>query len=331
MCGKVSVIVPIYNVEPYLKRCVDSLLVQTYSNYEILLIDDCSMDNSSTIAKEYAQAHPELCRFIQREKNGGLSAARNTGMEAAVGEWLAFVDSDDWVTEDYISAMYEVAQRDQADIVMSSRYYYYPLKRKTVVVSPFSDLTTESPQREKIALCTPSATSRLFRTSFFHGSGLLFPTNVWRAEDMGVVVPLLTRTHKISIVNKPMYYYFQRQGSLSNTNHKKVDVSFFPRSIQNMERNSVAGFEKELEFRAIHELMYGMIMIMIRSGRSREDVKKQVDWFDEKYPKWRNNPYLDKLPKAKQVFIDCAGKKQYAVLKMMIWAWDRKQKIAGLR
>lgn len=328
MDEKISVIVPIYNVEPYLKRCVDSLLEQTYQNFEILLVDDCSTDNGPEIAKEYAQTHPQLCRFIQREKNGGLSAARNTAMEAAQGEWLAFVDSDDWVTEDYLSSMYEVAQRDQADIVMSSRYYYYPDTGKVVEVSPFSNLETNSSQNEKIALCMPSATARLFRTSLFRESGLVFPTNVWRAAEQGIIIPLLTRTSKISILNKPMYYYLQRSDSNSNKNHKNVDISFYPKSVENVENNSMSLFETELEFRAISDLMYGMIMIMMRSDRSREEVNKQVDWFDEKYPEWRKNPYLVKLPKGKRIFISCAGRKQYTVLKVLIWLWDRKQKIS---
>ena len=102
MQEKVSVIVPIYNVEKYLRRCVDSLVRQVHKNIEILLIDDCSTDESSVIAREYAAKYPQLCHYIQRDENGGLSAARNTGIEASTGKWLAFVDSDDWVTEDYV-------------------------------------------------------------------------------------------------------------------------------------------------------------------------------------------------------------------------------------
>ena len=328
MGDKVSIIVPIYNVEPYLKRCVDSLIKQTYQNIEILLVDDCSTDAGAAIAKEYANTYPQLCRFIQREKNGGLSAARNTGMDAATGEWLAFVDSDDWVTEEYVEAMYEVAQKDHADIVMSSIYYYYS-NGFCKEVSPFADLTTASSQKEKVALCRPYAVTRLFRKSFIQAAGLEFPTNVWRAAEQGMTIPLLTRTERISVLRKPMYYYFQRSDSNSNKNYKNVDVTFYPKSTENVEENSKPGFEQELEFRAVSDLMYGMIMIMVRAGNSKEDIIQQVEWFNNKYPKWRENPYISRLPKGKQIFIDCAGKKKYAILRVLIWLWDIKQRIAN--
>ena len=184
-------------------------MAQKYSNLEILLIDDCSTDGSANIAREYEIQYPEKVRYIQRKENGGQAAARDTGLDLATGEWISFVDSDDWVTDEYISAMYEVAVRDDADIVMSSIYYYYP-SGKCVEVSPFADLTTQSSHKEKIALSRPYAVTRLFRRSFIEDTGLRFPTNVRRADDQGLIVPLLTRTLKISILKKPMYYYFQR-------------------------------------------------------------------------------------------------------------------------
>lgn len=320
----ISIIVATYNMESYLRRCIDSLLKQTYRNIEILLIDDCSTDGSAAIAREYAQLDSR-CRFIQLEKNGRQAAARNIGLKEAKGEWLSFVDSDDWVTEDYISAMYDIAKQDEADIVMSSIYYWYPNGRYEEV-SPFADLTTESSHKEKVALSRAYSVTRLFRKSFVDATNIVFPTNIWRALDQGFTVPLLTRTEKVSILRKPLYYYFQRPNSNSNQNHKQVDVSFFPRSVQNVENNSASGFETELEFRAIHDLMYGMIMIMVRSGRSSKEIAEQIEWFNKKYSNWRRNPYFTRLPKGKQVFIDCARKKWITALRMLNFAWNAKQK-----
>ena len=244
---KVSVIVPIYNVEPYLRRCLDSLVIQKHKNIEILMVDDCSTDGSVVIAKEYAEKYPQF-RLVQREKNGGASATRNTGLKSAVGDWIAVVDSDDWVTEEYVSAMYEVAERDNADIVMSSRYYYYPNTRKTIEVSPFSDLTTESSQQEKVALCTPSATARLFRKNFIDSTGIVFPEDIPRSEETVAVIPWLTITQNVSIIRRPMYYYFQRPDSLSNKCSEKEDISFLPKAIRRMTELSLPGFEEELDF-----------------------------------------------------------------------------------
>lgn len=330
MDEKISIIVPIYNVEPYLQRCVDSLLAQTYSNYEILLVDDCSKDNSGVIAKKYAQAHPELCRFIQREKNGGSSAARNTGLEAAQGEWLAFIDSDDWVAEDYISAMYEVAQLDQAEIVVNNSYYvsYNEKKFQNVCIAP--EINTHSSIKDKLVSLRFAPWCKLFRKNCFKQHQIFFPEDIWRCEDLSTVIPLFTRVNKIAILHHPSYYHFQRKNSLSTANNN-IDLDFYPKTIQRMYFLSARGYEKELEFRAISELMYGMVMIMLRSGKGKRAVYDHVDWFNEKYPEWRNNPYLDRLPKAKQLFVSCAGRKQYAALKVMIYLWDCKQRITALR
>lgn len=320
MKDKVSIIVPIYNVENYLRKCIDSLVTQTYENIEIVMVDDCSTDKSAEIAKEYVNKFSDKCVFVQRKENGRLSAARNSGIAVCTGEWITFVDSDDWVTEDYISSLYEVAIKDNADIVMSGVYYYYPKSRRIVENSynAIGDLTTKSSQREKVALSGPYAVTRLYRKSFYDNTGLEFPTNVWRAAEQGITIPLLTWTDKISILRKPMYYYYQRNDSNSNQNYKNVDTSFMLKSIKNVETNSAKGFEKELEYRDIVDIMYGLILVMIYSGKKNGEIKRQVDWFNKKYPYWKKNIYLSKTIMGKRIFIYFAGKKMCFILRTMV-------------
>lgn len=321
---KVSIIVPIYNVLEYLERCVNSLFQQKYKNIEIILVDDCSTDGSRELAQKLAEKDSR-CIFIQREKNGGLSAARNTGMKVASGEWLAFVDSDDWVTEDYISAMYDVAKKDDADIVMSSIYYYYE-NGSYKEVSPFADLTTKSSQREKIALCRPYACGKLYKNNLFKIRKIKFPEDIWRSEDISTIIPLMSYTDKISILNKPLYYYYQRKTSLSNMNNKNVDISFYPKTINRMFELSKQGFELELEYRSICDLMYGMIMIMLRSKKTNKEILEIINSFNKKHPHWKKNIYLKRLAKGKRVFVLCTSYKWLGVLKLLIWCWDKKER-----
>lgn len=114
----VSVIVPIYKVEPYLRKCVDSLLAQDYENLEIVLVDDGSPDNCPQIADEYAQTHENVTTL--HKPNGGLGDARNYGVEHAKGDWIAFVDSDDYVSQTYISDMADLVTRFQADMAVTN-------------------------------------------------------------------------------------------------------------------------------------------------------------------------------------------------------------------
>jgi glycosyltransferase involved in cell wall biosynthesis len=227
------------------------------------------------VAKKYAEQFPDKCVFIQREKNGGLAATRNSALKAFSGDWVTFVDSDDWVDKEYVSALHSAAIKENADIAMCQFYYSYPsgaLER----VSPFGDLTTESSHKEKVAFSDSCSCTRFFRRRLFTDMGIDFPEDIWRSEDISTIIPLLTKTDKIALVEEPLYYYFQRSTSLSNQNYKGVDVTFFPKTIKRMLNLSSVGFERELEYRAINELMYGMVMVMLRSGKSRKELKEHI-------------------------------------------------------
>ena len=117
---KISIIIPVYNVEDYLSMCIESVIAQTYKDWELILVDDGSPDNSGSICDEYASRDPRI-RVIHK-KNAGVSAARNTGIEAANGEWISFIDSDDWVDTDYLEK-FEL-DKDDADLIIQGLEYY---------------------------------------------------------------------------------------------------------------------------------------------------------------------------------------------------------------
>lgn len=119
---KVSVIVPFYNAERYLKQCLDSLQKQTYSNFEVLLINDGSIDQSYQIAAEYVKIDERFSLITQ--SNAGIATARNVGLQKMSGEYVTFVDGDDFVSQDYLTKMIKVAKTEQADLVISSYYRY---------------------------------------------------------------------------------------------------------------------------------------------------------------------------------------------------------------
>lgn len=312
----ISVVVPIYNVEAYLKNCIESLLEQDYENYEIILVDDCSTDHGLEIAKEYLRKVPEKCKLVQRKENGGLSAARNSGIKVAIGEWITFIDSDDWVANDYLSSLYNVAYQDDADVVMGNIYYAY--SRSNVRASTaFGNLKNGADNKEIIAICKSYACGRLFKTKLFLESQIYFPEDIKRSEDIGTIIPILTRARHISLVEKPLYFYFQRSTSISNSNIN-VDLSFYPQTLQRMYDLSKSGFESELEFRSVHEMLYGMVLLMLESNKPVTEFRNHVDRFNQNFPNWRKNQYISWLPKEKYIFILLSGKKCYLALKMLV-------------
>lgn len=314
----ISIIVPIYNVQDYLKKCIDSLLDQDYGNCEIVLVNDCSTDAGPKIAKEYADNHPDKCVLINHEVNGGLSAARNTGIKHANGEWLTFVDSDDWVSKDYVSGLYETAVKEHADVVIGGVVYAYD-DGTLKTADSYGCLSNGAANKQIIAQCRSYACGRLFYRGLFSENGIEFPSDIRRSEDIGTIIPILTRAKKIAIYEKEVYFYYQRKTSLSLSN-KNIDLSFYPKTVTRMLELSEPGFEQELEFRCVHELLYGMVYLMILSKKSHKEFATHIDSFNEKHKGWETNPYISALPKAKQVFIKLAGRKQYGILKILVAA-----------
>ena len=122
MTEKITVIVPVYNVEHYLDKCLDSVIKQTYKNIEIIVVNDGSTDNSGEICQEYAQKDNRIV-YIEKE-NGGLSDARNAGLDQMTGSYVTFVDSDDWIEQDYVETLYQKITEYQADIAIGNYYSF---------------------------------------------------------------------------------------------------------------------------------------------------------------------------------------------------------------
>ena len=314
----VSIIVPIYNVEKYLHKCIRSLVKQSYNPIEIIMVDDCSTDGSALIAKKYAEEHPDICCFIQRENNGGLSAARNSGMKIANGEWLSFVDSDDWVSEDYVSSLIATATSSEAEVVLGNANYVYD-NGEMKSANAFGNLKPGASKKEIIALCRSYAWGRLFKASLYYDSNIVFPEDIKRSEDIGTIIPILTKAGTIALLEKPIYYYYQRSTSISNTN-KNIDLAFYLKTLKRMFDLSSDGYEEELEFRAIHEMLYGMVYLMIDSDKPKKDFISHVEWFNKRFPNWRKNKYISELLPAKKVFIELAGRKMYFLVRFLVKA-----------
>lgn len=314
----ISIIVPVYNVQDYLRKCIDSLLNQDYENCEIVLVNDCSTDESPRIAKEYVAKHPNKCILVNHEKNGGLSAARNTGIKHANGEWLSFVDSDDWVSKDYVSGLYDTAIKEHADIVIGGVVYAYD-NGVLRSADSYGNLKNGAANKDIIAQCRSYACGRLFKSVLFSESGICFPVDIRRSEDIGTIIPILTRAKRIAIFEKEVYFYYQRNTSLSLSN-QNIDLSFYPKTVKRMIELSKTGFEQELEFRCIHELLYGMVYLMILSKKGRKEFIAHINAFNEEHKGWQANPYIPELPKAKQLFVKLAGLKLYGLLKLLVTA-----------
>ena len=213
---KVSVIVPIYNVEQYIQKCLDSLVNQTYPNYEILLIDDGSKDGSSEIAQIYANRYDNVSYY--RKINGGLSDARNYGIERARGDFLMFIDSDDFVDSRLIEKMIEMQSRTNADMVACDMMYAYEDGRNIIASAGEFDLDSAKDNINLLNI-NNSACNKLFHRDLF--KDIRFPLGKLY-EDLFIVPILIYRSKLIAHVKEALYFYLQREGSIVHKNNQRM-------------------------------------------------------------------------------------------------------------
>lgn len=217
---KVSIIVPIYKVENYLDRCINSLVLQTYRNIEIILVDDGSPDNCGEICDNYAKRDSRI--KVIHKKNGGLSDARNAGFEASTGDIIAYVDSDDWISKNMIFETVQVMQQQEADIVAFGFYKTDGYKLNTIYNS--ESISIYDKEEALLKLCQNKqvqshAWDKIYRKRVLVNNP--FPIGKLY-EDVFVMHKIFERANKIVFVDKPFYYYFQREGSILTINSAKA-------------------------------------------------------------------------------------------------------------
>ncbi len=210
----ISVIVPVYNVEKYLPKCIESILAQTYEHIEILLIDDGAQDQSGKICDDYAQKDSRI-RVIHKE-NGGLSDARNRGIIEARGEYLGFIDSDDYIDPDMYEVLYNTLEKHGADMSMCGVYEIYE-GQTAEQVSVIEDFVCSAEQAMKIVIDGQInyayAVNKLYKRELF--DDIRYPVGKI-IEDAFVILFLLEKTHKVALTNARKYYYFHRENSITS-------------------------------------------------------------------------------------------------------------------
>ena len=223
MGEKISVIVPVYNVEAYLERCVESILQQTYAHFELILINDGSTDSSGQICDHLASQYENI--KVYHIENAGVSNARNMGIQLATGSWVTFIDSDDFVTQDYLATLASAVEGVNIGFVIAPLHH---IKNGIVTDLPPHSGKTELWSTEE----TMKELLMTTRTSFFPVAKLFkrdlladekFNTNYHLAEDALFLTELLLKTRCSSVfIDKPVYYYDHREGSATTSVNRHV-------------------------------------------------------------------------------------------------------------
>lgn len=287
MKPRISVIVPVYNVKCYLDRCINSILNQSFRDFELILVNDGSTDGSLNICKKYVDKD-ERVKIIS-QSNKGMSAARNTGLKNADGYYICFVDSDDFVEKNYLFQLLNKIKEEQADVVVCEFYFVNEDGRKNKIRKfniPANDRNLNGRKYLEYLFKDNSDIyivpwNKLFKRDLFNN--VKFETNKY-FEDEFLVVPLFWNIKKVSLLRKPLYNYVQRSGSSTNLpiNLKKIlDVCDF--------KKRRADFFKEKKEKKLFKLAsqsYKSWIIFCDSEYSNFIDKKLEKLFQQEFRKY---------------------------------------------
>ena len=220
----VSVIIPVYKVEPYFRRCLDSVINQTYTNLEIILVDDGSPDNCPQICDEYALKDRRI--VVIHKENGGLSDARNAGLNICKGDYITFVDSDDWVDLQYIEELFRLLTESDSDIAIGENFQTNNIQsRPCYVINSFVYTSKEALVHlfENTHAAFIISCGKLYKKELF--SKLRFPVGKYHEDEYTTYI-LFYHSKQIAYTSQVLYYYYQRSDSITGSRHPWDVLSF---------------------------------------------------------------------------------------------------------
>lgn len=314
---KVSVIVPVYNVEEYIDKCLDTLTNQTFKDYELIVINDGSSDNSESIILDYQKKYPKLIKYYKKE-NGGLSSARNYGIEKSTGEYLMFIDSDDYVSNDMVEKLYNKIDKEQSDMVICN-YYRVTCKGKFIKNYNINPGTTNIKSNPEIILNKQAAWNKIYKKELF--SQNKFDEGKYY-EDLRLIPKLYLECKKIAFIDDFCYYYIERDNSIMKDinlekNYEIVEaidslITYYK------SHNKYERYKEEIEFMMLDNIMVSTFdRIICSTDNIKNNLKRYWDFIDNNFPNYKKNKYIKTWDKKRKLIYFLNSHKLYYITKLI--------------
>lgn len=303
---KVSIIVPVYNVEKYIEKCLNSLVKQTMEDIEIIIVNDGSKDNSINVINKFIKKYPEKIQYLEK-KNGGLSDARNYGLPYAKGEYIAFLDSDDYVEEDMYEKMYKLAKKENSDMVECDFIWEYPNKQKEDIGQIY---TNKKQMLEKVRVV---AWNKLIKTNIVIENKITFPKG-YRYEDVEFTYKLVPYLNRVSFLKKPCVHYVQRENSISNLQNERTKEIFnvLDHVLDFYKKNNIYDeYKEELEYIYTRYLLCSSLlrMVKIKNKKIKNKVLEETwEKLNYNFPNWKRNRILNQNKNVKNIYMKSINK-----------------------
>ncbi len=297
-----SIIIPCYNAVSFVDRTLQALERQTFPDFEVILVDDCSTDNTYERCKCWAASSILPVTLLRNSKNSGPGASRKLGLQHARGKFIGFCDSDDWYEPDLLELVHSKIQTEEADLVFFDFYRCFSDNQK-VKGGSLHNFSKCNAKEDFIALATDSLWALSVKKTLFEKVPMV---DLYNAEDVVIVPLLMAEAERVSFLDLPLYNYFYRLQSLSTHANERV-VDNFLKAYSFLIAHKKKGYDAAFEFLCVKLVIYGVFYNAIRCGMKRKYLRKILDDFEKNYPNWYQNLYRTYLPKRKRFWMFCVN------------------------
>ncbi|MFZ2714671.1 MAG: glycosyltransferase family 2 protein [Streptococcus suis] len=250
----VSIIVPAYNVEKYIEKCLSSILKQTYTNIEVIVVDDGSTDNTGQLLDNISQKDSRVC--VVHKKNAGVSAARNSGIEISTGEYLVFVDGDDYIASDYVEYMLSLIGNTGSEFCLSKRCYTKSGEKQT----ESEYIEKLQPEDATALLLSPDVIvgcwNKIFKRSFLVDNNLKFSTTLFYGEGLSFITTAAQLSNSVGVGNRKVYYYRRNNEASATTKFNIEKIYNGEKALENIRKQLIINSEKINTMHDLHRCLF---------------------------------------------------------------------------
>ena len=305
---KLSIIVPVYGVEKYIDKCLNSLVKQSLKEIEIIVVNDGTKD-------KYVKKYPDKIKSYIKE-NGGQGSARNYGLKKATGEYIGYVDSDDFVEKDMYKKLYNKAKENNYDIVVCGNYNVSEDYQNKNIDAFINNYNTDL---ENIFFGKMAVWNKIYKRDILIKNKLEFKEKVWY-EDLAFTLKAIMNSNTFAFIDEPLYDYLIREGSTMNNSNVKRNLEIleaFNDILSYIQHNKKEEYFSKIEFLAIDHIYISAIVRVLKAEADdkvkRETINKLIDYMNKKFPNYKNNKYINTLSKNRKIIYKLINIKIYFI------------------
>lgn len=316
---KVSVIVPVYNVEKFIDKCLNSLVNQTLKEIEIIVVNDGTKDNSQKIIDKYVKKYPDKIKSYIKE-NGGQGSARNYGLKKATGEYIGYVDSDDFVEKDMYKKLYDKAKENNYDIVVCGNYNVSEDYQNKNIDAFINNYNTDL---ENIFFGKMAVWNKIYKRDILIKNKLEFKEKVWY-EDLAFTLKAIMNSNTFAFIDEPLYDYLIREGSTMNNSNVQRNLEIldaFDDILSYIKHNKKEEYFDKVEFLAIDHIYISAIVRILKANADnkikKETVNELICYMNKNFPNYKNNKYINTLSRNRKIIYKLINLKMYNLVNLI--------------